>query len=151
MHYRYYSTKLQVFQEYLALRRVPRLIQVGVAEKEKARWLALLQPVFYCNARCGKHSFNSSAKIAVQFECLLINPTRCKNELEPTFRFSTFLACDFKLWMHICKALRILRFGNIGENAGWRFFYLKRCIGIYFILGTKLCNLTGSLFRIFKQ
>ena len=27
MHYRYYSTKVQVFQEYLAPRRVPRLIQ----------------------------------------------------------------------------------------------------------------------------
>ena len=64
MHYRYYSTKLQVFQEYLAPRRVLVPEQVGVAEKEKARRLALLQPVFYCYTRCGKHPFNSSAKIA---------------------------------------------------------------------------------------
>ena len=35
MHYRYYSTKLQVFQEYLAPRRVLVLIQVGVAWSEK--------------------------------------------------------------------------------------------------------------------
>ena len=49
----------------LAPRRVLVPEQVGVAEKEKARRLALLQPVFYCNARCGKHPFNSSAKISV--------------------------------------------------------------------------------------
>ena len=37
MHHRYYSTKLQVFQEYLAPRRVLVVIQVGVAllKKEK--------------------------------------------------------------------------------------------------------------------
>ena len=29
MHYRYYSTKLQVFQEHLAPRRVPRLVKGG--------------------------------------------------------------------------------------------------------------------------
>ena len=61
MHYRYYSTKLQVFQEYLALRRVLVPEQVGVAEKEKARLLTLLQLVFYGDARCCEHSFNSSA------------------------------------------------------------------------------------------
>ena len=41
MHYRYYSTKLQVFQEYLAPRRVLVLIQVGVAslyKKAGHRW-----------------------------------------------------------------------------------------------------------------
>ena len=35
MHYRYYSTKLQVFQEYLAPRRVLVYIQVGVASLYK--------------------------------------------------------------------------------------------------------------------
>ena len=37
MHYRYYSTKLQVFQEYLAPRRVLVLIQVGVASLRRAK------------------------------------------------------------------------------------------------------------------
>ena len=39
MHYRYYSTKLQVFQEYLAPRRVLVLIQVGVASLREFRAL----------------------------------------------------------------------------------------------------------------
>ena len=56
MHHRYYSTKLQVFQEYLAPRRVLVPEQVGVAspshqkEKEKAGRLSC----GYGNLLCGE-------------------------------------------------------------------------------------------------
>ena len=47
MHYRYYSTKLQVFQEYLAPRRVLVLIQVGV-KKENPEGIEPLERVLEC-------------------------------------------------------------------------------------------------------
>ena len=41
----------------------------------------MLKLIFYCNTRCGEHSFYSSAEISVIFKGLLVDDSGCENQL----------------------------------------------------------------------
>ena len=62
----------------------------------------------------------------MQFESLFIYCSRCETKLEPRLCFGTFLASNFKLRMHICKAFRILRL-ECGNLCGYAAKYLAPC------------------------
>ena len=71
----------------------------------------------YRDTRRGEHSLYSATEVAIGFEGFFIYCFCVIKQFEPAFCFSALFSCNLEFGEHICKALRILRLGDICEHA----------------------------------
>ena len=92
--------------------------------------LFVINFLFNRDTRRGEHSLYSAAEVAIDFEGFFIYCFCVVKQFEPAFRFGALFSCNLEFWEHICKALGILRLGDICEHAWRGFAKLKNGVGI---------------------